>query len=304
MKQCLDVRPDEDVLVVTDDRRREIAEAIRDVSLDEAGQTMLLNMEETGGHGRKPPQPVAAAMKEADVVFIPTTYSLSHTQARIEACDNGARVATLPGITEEIFTTSMLADYEGIKARSERLYELLSDAEQVHVTSPSGTDIRFDVYMKHWHTDTGLIHEPGDFGNLPAGELDGAPVEADGKIVIDSLQIAGEELAPPGTAVEVENNRAVSISEECRLAEAFRDVENAANLAELGIGTNPEATIIGQLLQDEKVMGTCHFAFGDNTSYGGKSASEIHWDAIIRDPTIRFDDETIMEEGDFVVDLP
>lgn len=302
VNQCLNVRPDEEVLIVTDDKRIEIAEALRRASLERAGETMLMNIEETGGHGREPPGTVAEAMKASDVVLAPTTYSLSHTKARVRACDAGARIATLPGITKEIFTTSMLADYEDIRARSERLYELLSGADEVHVTTPSGTDVRLDVRMKHWHTDTGILHDPGDFGNLPAGELDGAPVQAGGKIVIDSLKIGGEDFAPPGTEVEIDNNKATGISEECRLAEAFREVRNAANLAELGIGTNPGATIIGNILQDEKVMGTCHFAFGDNTSYGGRSESEIHWDAILFDPTIRFDDRLIMEEGDFVVE--
>jgi len=242
-------------------------------------------------------------MKAADVVLAPTTNSLSHTQARVEACEAGARIATLPGITKEIFTTSMLADYEDIRRRSEALYDMLSEADEVHVTSPLGTDIRLNVRMKYWHTDTGVLHEPGDFGNLPAGELDGAPVQAEGTIVLDSLTIDGEDLAPPGTEIEITNTKATGISEDCRLAEAFRNTRNASNLAELGIGTNPEATIIGRLLQDEKVMGTCHFAFGDNTSYGGSSESEIHWDGIVRDPTIRFDDRVIMEDGEFMVDV-
>jgi leucyl aminopeptidase (aminopeptidase T) len=132
----------------------------------------------------------------------------------------------------------------------------------------------------------------------------GAPVRAEGRIVIDSLKINEEDMAPPGTEVTIENNLATSISEECRLAEAFREIKNATNLAEMGIGTNPEATIIGNLLQDEKVMGTCHFAFGDNMSYGGKTSSEIHWDAIIKRPTIRFDEKVIMEEGEFAEEVP
>jgi leucyl aminopeptidase (aminopeptidase T) len=303
VKQCLDVGGDDDVLIVTDDERHDIASAIREVSLEEAAQTMFMNIEPTGQHGREPPEAVASAMKAADVVLAPTTNSLSHTQARVEACEAGARIATLPGITKEIFTTSMLADYEDIRRRSEALYDMLSEADEVHVTSPLGTDIRLNVRMKYWHTDTGVLHEPGDFGNLPAGELDGAPVQAEGTIVLDSLTIDGEDLAPPGTEIEITNTKATGISEDCRLAEAFRNTRNASNLAELGIGTNPEATIIGRLLQDEKVMGTCHFAFGDNTSYGGSSESEIHWDGIVRDPTIRFDDRVIMEDGEFMVDV-
>lgn len=295
--QCMDVSEDDEVLIVTDEKRKDIAEAIREVSLEESDETVFMDIEETDQHGAEPPRSVASAMKDADVVLAPTTYSLSHTKARIAACENGARVATLPGITKEIFTTSMLADYEDIRERSEKLYRLLSEADEVHVKSPSGTDIEMKVDMDRWHTDTGILHEPGDFGNLPAGETDGSPLEAEGKIVIDWLKMEGEEIAPPGTEVKIRDNRAVDISEDCRLKEAFEEVENARTLAELGIGTNPQATLIGNILQDEKVMGTCHFAFGDNTSYGGDSSSEIHWDSIIKEPTIDFGDKRIMESG-------
>ncbi len=297
VKQCLNVQSEEEALIVTDEKRKNIAEAIKTVSLEEAGNTVFMDIEETGQHGAEPPRSVASAMREADVVLAPTTYSLSHTKARIDACESGARIATLPGITEEIFTTSMLADYENIKERSKRLYNLLSEAKMVHVKSPSGTDIRFKVDLDRWHTDTGVLHEPGDFGNLPAGEADGSPLKAEGKVVIDFLKMQGEEMAPPGTEVKIRDNKAIDISEECRLKEAFETVENANTLAELGIGTNPKATLIGNILQDEKVMGTCHFAFGDNTSYGGDSSSEIHWDAIIKEPTIDFGDRRVMEGG-------
>lgn len=301
VKQCMNVQSDEEVLIVTDKKRMDIAESMRDASIVQADETILMNIEETDQHGAEPPKPVSSAMKSADVVLAPTTYSLSHTQARISACDNGTRVATLPGITKEIFTTSMLADYGGIEERSEKLYNLLSQADEVHVKSPSGTDITLKAHIDRWHTDTGILHEPGDFGNLPAGEADGSPLEAEGKIVIDFLEMQGEEIAPSGTEVQIEDNKAVDISEECRLKEAFENIENARTLAELGIGTNPKATLIGNILQDEKVMGTCHFAFGDNTSYGGGSNSEIHWDSIIKKPTIHFGDKKIMEGGDLLV---
>jgi leucyl aminopeptidase (aminopeptidase T) len=301
--QCLAVQEGEEVLIVTDDERARIADALRQASQEAGGETMLLTFDGTGQHGTEPPETISAAMKTADAVLAPTTHSLSHTKARVEACEAGARVATLPGITEEIFTTSMLADYDDIRERSERLYELLEDADEIHVTSPSGTDMRMKARMEHWHTDTGKIDEPGAFGNLPAGELDGAPVQAEGQIVFDSFVLGGEEKAPQGTVVEIENGVATATSEECPLQQAFREIDNARNLAELGIGTNPAATIIGNLLQDEKVMGTCHFAFGDNTSYDGGTSCDIHWDGIVQDPTIRFDDTVIMEDGEFRVDV-
>lgn len=42
-------------------------------------------------------------MVQSDVVVCVTEHSLTHTQARMTAAAAGARVATMPGITEEMF---------------------------------------------------------------------------------------------------------------------------------------------------------------------------------------------------------
>jgi leucyl aminopeptidase (aminopeptidase T) len=301
--QCLAVQEGEEVLIVTDDERARMADALRTASKEAGAETMLLTFDGTGESGTEPPAVVKEALKASDAFVIPTTHSLSHTDARVEACEAGARGATMPGITEEVFTGAMVADYQDIRRRTEALYERVQGVDEVHVTSPSGTDIRMKVDTRYWETDTGLVHDPGDFSNLPAGEIYGIPIQAEGQIVFDSFNLSGEEKAPPGTVVEIENSIGTSVSEACRLQEAFRNVENATNLAELGIGTNPAAEVIGNMLQDEKALGTCHFAFGDNTAFGGETGSSIHWDGIVQDPTIRFDDTVIMEDGEFRVDV-
>jgi len=301
--QCLAVQEDEEVLIVTDTSRRSIADALWEASREKAGETMMLTFEGTGESGTEPPEAVRDALNASDVFVIPTKHSLTHTDARVTACEAGARGATMPGITEEVFAGAMVADYEDIRRRTRALHDRIQGTDEVHVTSPSGTDIRMKVDTRYWETDTGLVHEPGDFSNLPAGEIYGIPIQAEGRIVFDSFNLSGEEKTPPGTVVEVENSKGVSVSEACPLQEAFRNVENATNLAELGIGTNPAAEVVGNMLQDEKTLGTCHFAFGDNTAFGGKTGSSIHWDGIVQDPTIRFDETVIMEEGRFGVDV-
>ena len=75
------------------------------------------------------------------------------------------------------------------------------------------------------------------------------------------------------------------------------------HVAELGIGTNPEAELIGNVLQDEKVFGTVHIAFGDNTSYMPEkhekcNSCDIHWDTVCESPTVYFDSEKVIDEGE------
>ena len=99
----------------------------------------------------------------------------------------------------------------------------------------------------------------------------------------------------------VEKGEAVKISDGgCKIAEYFKSIKNARNIAEFGIGTNYQARVIGNILQDEKVLGTCHIAFGNNSSFGGKVYSEMHIDNVIQKPTIVVDKEIIMKDGKIV----
>jgi leucyl aminopeptidase (aminopeptidase T) len=66
--------------------------------------------------------------------------------------------------------------------------------------------------------------------------------------------------------------------------EALRYATNARNLGELGIGLNTEARITGNMLEDEKVYGTCHFAIGSN--YDEDAPAMIHLDGLVKNPTI------------------
>ena len=76
---------------------------------------------------------------------------------------------------------------------------------------------------------------------------------------------------------------------------------NARNVAELGVGTNKQATLTGNVLEDEKVFGTVHIAFGDNSSMGGKVSVESHLDGILLKPTLIIDGDTIIKDGEFQV---
>ena len=303
VKQCLNISEDENVLILNDGNDQDLLDALMEKAQENAALVAYKEYEEPENHGEEPPQEVADAMKTFDVVIAPTNKSISHTDARTEACEAGARVATMPGITKEIWNSSLKADYDQVAYISEKVYELLENTDEVRITTPSGTDLKLDINIDYFHTDTGLIHEPGEFGNLPAGEADGGAVNARGILVIDHFPFA-----PEGTEVEIEDNEAIAVrhpeAEESRLSEAFEDIEGSKTVAEFGFGTNEEATLIGKVLQDEKVLGTVHIAFGDNTSYitgEGSNSCSIHWDTICDSPTVFFDDDKVLDEGDPVL---
>jgi leucyl aminopeptidase (aminopeptidase T) len=300
VEKCMGVRPREIVLVVTDPARMKIAEALVEASEKVGAETMLMCMRARTRHGEEPPKPVERAMLSSDVVLAPTTYSLTHTQARLRSCRAGARVATMPMITEEMmYRGAMLADYQKVSRLTHRVADLLDSASQVELNTPAGTDLILDITGRMTISDTGIFHNRGDFGNLPAGEAFIAPIEgkARGRVVVDGSMV---DTLWGTIEIKVENGRAVRISGRPanRLIKILKDAgPKAYNLAEFGIGTNPKARLMGNVLEDEKVLGTCHVAFGDNSTFGGKVQAGIHVDGILLKPTIKLDGKIMMEKG-------
>ena len=299
IEQCLNVAPDESVVVVTDDEREPIGEALYAAAGDATDDATVLRYPPAEQHGTEPPAPVAAAMREADVFLVPTTKSLSHTRARGAACDAGARGATLPGITEDVFATGLDADYAAIDAACDDVLAQVADADEVRVTAPAGTDITFGIGDREWLADTGMVHEPGDFSNLPAGEVFVAPATATGTFVVDGTMMPHGLLDEGQTlSFEVEDGFVTEIGDDEIRADveaAAEDVGDAAyNLAELGIGTNVGVEeLVGSVLIDEKAGGTVHIAIGDNAGIGGETDAPLHLDGIIRNPTVYADGEPI-----------
>jgi leucyl aminopeptidase (aminopeptidase T) len=295
VEQCLALGADESCVVITDDERRPIGEALYDAAATVAEDTVVLQYPPGEQHGAEPPGPVAAAMADADAFLAPTTKSLSHTRARGNACDAGARGATLPGITEDVFVTGLDADYDAIAAHCEDVLEQVAGADEIRVTAPAGTDITVEPGDRPWHDDTGIVHDAGDFSNLPAGEVFVAPETANGTYVVDGT-MRPHGLLDDGQQLrfEVEDGFVTEISDgeirgqvEAAAEEVGRD---AYNLAELGIGTNVGVTdLVGSVLLDEKAAGTVHIAIGDNAGIGGDTDAPLHLDGIIREPTVQVD---------------
>ena len=299
IEQCLAVTDGETCVIVTDDKRRPIGEALYAAALEATDDAVIVRYPPGPQHGAEPPASVASAIRAADCFLAPTTKSISHTRARSEATDAGARGATLPGITEEVFTVGLDADYEAIAEACSAMLETVSGADEIRVTSPQGTDITFELGDRPWNDDTGIVHEAGSFSNLPAGEVFISPESATGTYIVDGTIRPHGLLADGRTVtIDVENGQLTNISDDALSAEAATAAEEAGdaayNLAELGIGTNLGVTeLVGSVLLDEKAAGTVHIAFGDDAGIGGDTEAPIHMDGILREPTVYVDGEEI-----------
>jgi leucyl aminopeptidase (aminopeptidase T) len=211
----------------------------------------------------------------------------------------------LPGINEEMFGRTIPIDYGYLERLGRALAAQLTDAELCRITAPGGTKVEISLRGREGRSDDGDLRAPGAFGNMPAGEAYIAPFEQEGQgtIVFDG-SLASWGLLEEPLAVSFAGGRAVSIeggAAAAWLAETL-DAGGATGrvIAELGIGTNPGATITGLILEDEKVEGTIHFAFGTNTGIGGENESSVHIDGLVRDPTVELDGAVVMRDGRLV----
>jgi leucyl aminopeptidase (aminopeptidase T) len=302
---CLGLKAEESLLVLTDPKRRAIAESLVSRARDLGSETLLMEMSERETNGSEPPPAAAAAMLECDVCIVPSTKSVSHTEARKQANARGVRVATMPQITEDMLLRTMAADYGEVKRRSGVLAAALTAGSEVRITSAQGTDVSLVIEGREGLADDGDLRQPGSFGNLPAGEGFIAPVEGrtQGTIAFDGSVWPVGLLEEP-IVVRIENGYAVSF--EGPRGKEWRDTmephgREALAVAELGIGTNDAATLTGNVLEDEKIMGTIHVAFGDNHTFGGTVRVSSHQDGIVMVPTLTIDGRAYVQDGRLAV---
>ncbi len=243
------------------------------------------------------------------------------------------RAVWTPGLTEDMFNRTVNIDYKLLGERCKKLCEKYKNASSVHVTSPSGTDIVVGLVGREGMVDDGDFSKAGSGGNIPAGETFISPVvgTCEGKIVFDgSMTFSdGDSILKTPITVKVEKGfvsevsggdeakrllkdimqaekDSISMENEGKLPKGQGEIyaKNARNIGELGIGLNPAAQITGNMLEDEKAFRTCHFAIGEN--YDGDAPALIHFDGVVKDPTItiKYQDGSefnILKDGDLQI---
>jgi leucyl aminopeptidase (aminopeptidase T) len=238
-----------------------------------------------------------------------------------------------PSVTRAMFKKTVPIDYAELRERCRRIKAVLDEAVSVRVTNAKGTDIRVGLRGRAARSDDGDYSSPGSGGNLPAGEVyispelgtsagtivfDGSISDTAGAIVIrtpirckveggfvTSIE-GGDEAAKLERALEAGAEGARRLDADGSLSEEklAAYVRNARNIGELGIGLNPKAEIVGNMLEDEKAFRTCHFAIGAN--YDDDAPALIHLDGLVSKPTIvatmpNGKERIIEREGDLAI---
>jgi leucyl aminopeptidase (aminopeptidase T) len=303
VRRCLAVQRDEDVVVVVDEPLQELGEKLRDAAQATGGEAVLTVMSPRATDGSEPPAPVAEALAACDVFIAPASRSLSHTLARKRASEAGARGATMPHVTTDMLARLMAIDFDALGVRSRAVAAVLDGGSVAHVTCPRGTDLRLDLSGRHGIPDDGDLTAAGSFGNLPCGEGFIAPAGGEGTMVARSIAAIGLTRGHPARLTIQDGHLAAAEGPEGeQLLGILREHgEAGTNLAELGVGTNDRATLTGNVLEDEKILGTVHVAFGASIAIGGTVSVPIHLDCVVTDASLIVDGTAVLDEGRFVL---
>ena len=303
LTSCMDVKAGETVLVVTDDEKFQIGQALYQAAKELGADAMLVTMSPREVSGQEPPASIAAAMKSADVVLCPMSTSITHTRAKIKAAKAGARIATMPNITEDMFRQgAMAADYDTVMELTNRVTKMLTQASTARIEK-DGHVLTLDLAGRPGIPSPGVYREKGQAGNLPSGEAYIAPLESgsNGSMIIDGSMVGIGLLESP-LQVQVKDGKLQSIQgAEAEKVGFLLNNERNATLCELGIGTNYAARLTGVILEDEKAYQTVHIAFGTNIGFGGTNKADCHIDGIIKNPTLYLDDVLVLKDGAFQI---
>lgn len=310
---CANLRPGERVLIVTDPERQQaaalIAGAARAVGVDPV--IALMSVNELDG---QEPHPIVVGMMtsgEVDVIFMLVTRSIGHSRAARIAVQKGARTLSMTKFElEQFHRGGLLADFAAQKPQCDAMARHLTEARTAHLTTPAGTDIRFDLGGRTGNSHSGIVRNPGEVTALVHIEANISPVEdsAEGVIIVDgSIPNFDIGVIHQPITLTVEKGRIVSISGgaqamHLRRILARNDGENIYNIAQLAVGLNPECTEFNGMFSNEHgVYGSCHVGIGTSDTIGGTVRADLHFDVMLRAPTLLLDGKPVVRDGEVMI---
>jgi 2,5-dihydroxypyridine 5,6-dioxygenase len=309
VETCAGVKPGESVLIVTDTNMIGIAEVLAMAAKERDAEPILAAMIPRKGHGEEPPPCIAEAMKKASVILTPVSTSITHTVAVKEAAAAGSRAIMMTAFTEDLLIRGGIrADFKSLKPICREVARRFGESELVKLSTPAGTSLTLRKEGRRGNALYCLV-ESGEFSPVPNVEANFSPLEGtvDGVIVVDaSIPYLGIGLLSEPVRCRVEKGFIVSIEGGFQADILSRDLQsrndpNCYNVAELGVGLNPESRMTGIMLDDEGVWGSVHIGIGSNITLGGKIKAAIHYDLLMWGATIELDGKALLEGGELKV---
>ena len=317
---CLRLQASEQVSVITDQATIEIAASIvREIEKVGASYRAWVLEELAERPLKELPREILDDLETSQVSIFAVQVQTQELRSRIQMTDvvnrRKIRHAHMVNINRQIMLEGMRADFGRVDRLSQKIVEMVRKASTIHAKTAAGTDLTAELNPKYkWLKTSGII-SPEKWGNLPGGEIFTTPGEVNGTFVIDG--VVGDYLCAKfgnleenPLTVRIQGNRLTEAHSENRELESdfwkyTHTDENSDRVGEFAIGTNIDLKeVIGHILQDEKYPGV-HIAFGN--PYGAHTGAEwdstTHIDVVGRKFNIWVDDQQIMREGKFLVEV-
>ena len=306
---CVQVKKGEEVVIVTEEGKLSIAEAIAAEVYRVGGPPVLTIIEPRKQDSEEPPLAVAAAMKASDAFISVVGKSITHTTAVKAAVQNGSRGVVLTQFSEEMMIHGGIeCDFAQAKITCKAVAAALANAEKIVLTTENGTNLTYSAKGRRGNALYCMV-EKGQFSTVPTVEANVSPLEntANGVIVADgSIPYIGIGVLDEPVRLMVKDGFIVSIeggkqAQMLKADLAAKNDPNVYNIAEMGVGLNPQCHFVGFMLEDEGVYGSSHIGIGTSITLGGTVKAACHYDLIMKNATIVADGKTILQKGKVLI---
>lgn len=331
LKHSLNLSTGETVVIVTDEATTMIGDAFVQQATQITGSQNDVTRFSVDDCGDRPitdlPDTWQDALTRCDVAV----YCASTPEGEIgfrrqvweAATENKGRMGHAPGITEDIMLSGMQADIQESNRICTEIFNRVKDVETMAISTDlgyeimdgvTGTDLTVECNTEWNWVNSNWETNPGEWHNVPAGEVFTTPFNASGIYIVDGVlgdyfdeKYGSLQDAPVVYFVEDNEVYRVKCPGNRHLEADLRAYLDASpadrKLGEIGIGGLPVDNLVYNLLQDEKMLGTIHIAHGSN--YAGKTNSpengaELHCDGVIRNPTVELGNgDTLLRNGTY-----
>ncbi|MGA2308088.1 MAG: aminopeptidase [Candidatus Bathyarchaeia archaeon] len=301
----LEAKKGETIMIFCDDEKTDVCEPFSIGALSLGLKTRLIKLKTEPTLRKDIPLEIKEIFtKQRTDIFVnllrgnreETTFRIKLTELETE--DRKARLAHCPGITLDMLTDGALAltikDHREMQDFANSLIQRLGQASRVEITNSAGTNISMSVERRPFFTDTMIDWNRLSWMNMPTGEVTVAPVEdsLEGELICD-MAIGG--IGPIKAAVGITAKGGKVQKTESQDDRVLRSVEESLKtdsrakiVGEFAFGINPKARFVEEFLEAEKILGTVHVAFGNNSDMpGGRNPSSNHMDFLISKPTVK-----------------
>jgi len=310
VKDFLDTQPSEEVLILGDtETQTEILYALAGAVESAKAEPVIMILPGRDRFGVYPLRTVDQAVHGPDIVIMCTkSQDTTHMPAiqKLRWQENPkTRVFSMIGRDIDSLTKGAArADYQEVFAVSSEIHRIFEQGKSIRIASDLGTDLRAEIGFSKACAGYNRTPRRGQLGCFPDGEVNTGPVEgtAEGVFVVDG-PVSGRIYSgfpEPPIRITVQGGKAIRIeggTEATKLRDVVEATENANNIAEIAIGTNPAARFVEDVMEFKRGSGRVHVALGDNIDYGGTTRCRVHLDLALTRPTVAVDGKIIVDQG-------